>query len=306
MKGRVTMNYEVKDSSCVYAMSKNNEPILKVPNGATVIFNTKDCFGNQITTSDTKVDALDWNHINPATGPVYVEGAEPGDILKVDIKKIEIEDHYTMVTGKDMGVYGDKLTGSETRVMPIKEGKVRFSDTIEIPIRPMIGVIGVAPEEEAISCGTPGEHGGNMDCKEIKEASTLLLPVNVPGALLSMGDLHGVMGDGEVSVCGAEVPGVVTVSIEVLKNSNLPTPAIINETHVMPIASEVLLEDAITKVVEKSVGFLTKFSKMEPGEAVTFLSLASDLKICQVVDPLKTVRMEIPLDILKIKSEQLF
>lgn len=300
------MKYEIKDAHCVYAMSKNNAPILKVPNGSTVVFNTKDCFGNQIKSSDTKMDTLDWNHINPATGPVYIEDAQPGDVLKIIIEKIEIENHYTMVTGENMGVYGDKLTGSETHVMPIKEDVVHFSDTIEIPVRPMIGVIGVAPEEETISCGTPGEHGGNMDCKEITQGTTLLLPVNVPGALLSMGDLHGVMGDGEVSVCGAEVPGKVTVSIQVLKNCKLPTPTLVNETHLMPIASEVLLEDAINKVVEKSVGFLTGFSNMEPGKAVSFLSLAADLKICQVVDPLKTVRMEIPLDILKIKTEQLF
>ena len=92
------------------------------------------------------------------------------------------------------------------QIVPIHNKHVLFSNELQIPINPMIGVIGL--QKESISCGTPHDHGGNMDCKEIKEGTTLLLPVNVPGALLALGgDLHAAMGDGEIGVSGVEVAG---------------------------------------------------------------------------------------------------
>lgn len=178
---------------------------------------------------------MDWERVNPATGPVFINGAEEGDILSVKIEKIEIEESGVVICGKGMGVMGGVLQGASTKIIPIENDVAVFSKEICLPLNKMIGVIGVAPKGDAIPCGAPDLHGGNMDCKEIREGATLLLPVNVPGALLAIGDLHAVMADGEIGVSGLEVSGAVTVTVDVLKNKTLPLPVILNENHVMTL-----------------------------------------------------------------------
>ncbi|MFT9846006.1 acetamidase/formamidase family protein [Aneurinibacillus sp. REN35] len=287
--------YRVTKENLIYAMSPENDPVLRVPSGSTVVFETCDCFEDQIRSADTQFDALDWNRINPATGPVYVEGAEPGDILAVRIEKIHIANQGVMVTGPNLGVMGFDLTENHIRIVPVRNGNVVFADNLEIPVNPMIGVIGTAPAVESISCGTPGGHGGNMDCKQIREGVTLLLPVHVPGALLGLGDLHAAMADGEVAVCGVEIAGEVTVTVEVMKGRELPLPMVITDEHVITIASEVELDKASDQAVINMVNFLHEQWQVPKEEATFLLSIAGDVRICQVVDPLKTARVELPI-----------
>ncbi|MCL2323695.1 MAG: C39 family peptidase, partial [Oscillospiraceae bacterium] len=253
LQRRKLMPYVIESDHCIFSMSDKNESVISVPDGATIIFKTKDCFANQIQSADVKFDTIDWNNINPATGPIDIEGANPGDILQVIIKDVTISNQSCMLTGKDMGLSGGRLQGTFLKIMPIIDGKVKFSDKISIPVRPMIGVIGVAPKDANINCGTPGLHGGNMDCAEITAGTTLYLPVNVIGAKLAMGDLHAVMGDGEVSVCGAEIPGEVTVEVHVLKNKSLPTPLLKTDTTLMTIASAITLNEAVNLAVLNAV-----------------------------------------------------
>jgi amidase len=162
----------------------------------------------------------------------------------------------------------------------------------------MIGVIGTAPAIEEIPTGTPGQHGGNMDCKRIVEGATLYLPVHVPGALLSMGDLHAVMGDGEVIICGLEIAGEVTIRVSVIKDKILPLPLLREGEHLMTIASAETLDLAAKQATIQMHRFLTNELGLEFNEAGMLLSLVGDLRICQVVDPLMTARMELPLSIL--------
>ncbi len=287
--------YRVPRSQLVYAMSASNPPVLRVEAGASVVFETSDCFENQILSQTTEFQALDWNRINPATGPVYIEGTEPGDILVLHIDRIKVADRGVMLTGPNLGVLGDRLTENSIQILDIHDEQAQFADKFSFPINPMIGVIGTAPAGEAVACGTPGQHGGNMDCKVIREGSTLYLPVNVPGALLALGDLHAVMGDGEVSVCGLEVPGEVTVTITVKKQSTLPLPLVKSSDALYTIASEKTLDEAANSATRQMVHLLTTLGGLKPYEALNLLSLAGNLQICQVVDPLKTVRMELAL-----------
>ncbi|MGQ0513317.1 acetamidase/formamidase family protein, partial [Bacillus sp. D-CC] len=152
-------------------------------------------------------------------------------------------------TGANLGVMGEELHENTVKIVSVHNEHVLFSNELQIPINPMIGVIGTAPKEESISCGTPHDHGGNMDCKEIKEGTTLLLPVNVPGALLALGDLHAAMGDGEIGVSGVEVAGEVTVTVQIIKGKKWPLPMAIQKEKVMTIASEKLLDDAANRAV---------------------------------------------------------
>ncbi|MGG0936588.1 acetamidase/formamidase family protein [Brevibacillus centrosporus] len=291
--------YKVDKKDLIYTMSPDHSPTLHVESGSVVTFETCDCFEDQIQSADTPFGELDWNRINPASGPVFIEGAEPGDILAVHIQKIEINNRGVMVTGPNLGVMGFELQENVIKMIPIEDGKAILSDKLQVPLNPMIGVIGTAPAKEAISCGTPGDHGGNMDCKQMREGTTLLLPVNVPGALFALGDLHAAMADGEVAVCGVEIAGEVTVKLDVIKGKSWPLPMAINEEHLMTIASEKELDKAADRAVINMVRFLHDELDLPKAEATFLLSAAGDLRVCQVVDPLKTARVELPLEYAK-------
>lgn len=296
------MNYISKEHS-IYSMDKNNKSVLSVKSGEEVTFETFDCFTNQIDSGDYPFDKLDWDRINPATGPLYVEGANVGDTLKVSIKKIDFKGNATIFTGPDAGVLGDELTENTIRILKVEQDHLKFTNEIDIPINKMIGVIGTAPKDGAISCGTPDAHGGNMDCKEITEGTDLYLPVNVEGALLSLGDCHAAMGDGEVSVCGAEVPCEVTVIVTVIKHKEWPLPFLVKDGKISTLASKPTLDEASIVATKNMVHFVETYAKLTKGESIHLLSLAGNLRICQIVDPNKTVRMELPLSYLKLWND---
>ena len=289
----------IRRETAVYAMSPDNPPAAHAASGDTIIFETADCFGGQIANPSDKLGALDWSRINPATGPVFIDGAKPGDTLKVEILKISLAGQAAMVEAPGEGITGVSACEESTKILKIVDSKVVFNDAISLPIRPMIGVIGTAPETESIATGTPSFHGGNMDCKRIGEGAALYLPVNVTGALLAMGDLHAVMGDGEVCVCGAEIAGDVTVRVSVVKGQPLPLPFLVTQQHAMAIYSAEGLDAAAEGATFRMREFLIEGAKLPAHEAGMLLSLAGDLRICQAVDPNKTCRMELPLSILR-------
>ena len=288
----------IRRETAVYAMSPENAPAARVPAGETLVFETADCFGGQIVKEPDTLGALDWSRINPATGPVFVEGAEPGDTLKVEILKIDLAAQAAMVEAPGEGITGLAAQQESTKILPIEDGCAVFSDALKLPVCPMIGVIGTAPAEESIPTGTPSFHGGNMDCKRIGEGAALYLPVNVAGGLLAMGDLHAVMGDGEVCVCGAEIAGEVTVRVSVIKEQPLPLPFLVTQEHAMAIYSAEGLDAAAEGTTLRMRAFLNDQVGLAAHEAGMLLSLAGDLRICQAVDPNKTCRMEVPLSIL--------
>lgn len=289
----------IKRDTVIYAMSPDNAPAAAAKSGDTVVFETQDCFSGQITCAQDQLGSLDWSRINPAAGPLFIEGAEVGDTLKVEILRIDLAPQAAVVEMPGSGVTGRAAETENTKILPVADGKAVFNDRLTLPVCPMIGVIGTAPAEGAISTGTPDSHGGNMDCKRIGVGATLYLPVNVPGALLAMGDLHALMGDGEVCVCGGEIAGAVTVKVSVIKNAGLPLPFLTTAEHAMAIYSAPSIDAAAEGATLRMRSFLIDQVKMQPHEAGMLLSLAGDLRICQAVDPNKTCRMEVALSILE-------
>ena len=163
----------------------------------------------------------------------------------------------------------------------------------------MIGVIGVAPKEEPVNTGTPGRHGGNMDNKMVTEGATLYFPVEAEGALFGVGDAHAVMGDGEIGVSGLEVPAKITLSFDVIKNQTIPMPMLENEESWSVIASEETVDEAIQSGTRAMFDFLKSKLDLKDHETAMLMSLTGNLEICQVVDPLKTVRFVMPKSIMK-------
>lgn len=289
---------ELDDAKTLFSFDKDLEPVLKVPSGETVRIRTKDCFGNQLQGPEDQLSEIDWEAINPATGPIYVEGAVAGGALKVHIDNIELDAQTSSCTGKDEGVCGDRFSDWATHFCKVEDGKVVWDERLSIPLAPMIGVIGVAPEGEPVNCGTPGKHGGNMDNTAIAAGATLYFPVAVDGALFGCGDMHAVMGDGEVSVSGAEVAGYATVTLTALPELSVLNPLIENDTHFGIIVSAESLDKASELAVQQMVDLLASRTNESEADLVMLLSLVADVRVCQMVDPEKTVRFMVPKYVL--------
>lgn len=280
-------------------MKWDNKPAGYCKSGETVVFETRDCYDNTITSSERPLGDRE-GLSNPVTGALYVEGAEVGDILKVEIEDIKLRSWGVMRSSTTAGVFHEKYEKREAIIFQVKDNKIYFDDKLILDAEPMIGVIGTAPiEKEGVPTTTPGKHGGNMDCKKIVKGSIIYLPVNVEGGFLSMGDIHALMGDGEVFICGLEIAGEITVKVSVLKNIKLPTPFLYSRGKVMSIQSAEDLDKAGDMAAKEMFEFVKEATKQNDVRTGMLMSLLSDMAVCQVVDPLLTVRVEFPLEALE-------
>ena len=294
------MEKKLTRDNVFYAFSPELEPALRVAQGEEFVLETHDCFTGQLKSEKDLLDGLDWDRVNPATGPVFIENVEPDDVLRVDLLKVKVVDQAAMVTFPGEGVLGDKITQMETAILKYKGDHVIFKDKISIPMAPMVGVIGVAPAEGKIPNGEPAAHGGNMDCTLITEGVSVYFTANVPGALFGCGDFHAVMGDGEIVICGAESPGEIRLKAQVIPElKRLPTPFIETPDLFAAVASAGSLDQAGNDATHNMADFLTQFASLSINDAGLLMSLVGDLKVCQVVDPQKTARFEFPKWVLK-------
>ena len=227
----------VRRDHLIYAMGPGYEPVLYIKPRDTVLVETEDCFGHQVVDVGYSLDD-DFNYdcVNPATGTIFVDGAEPGDVLKIYIDEITLDSKGVTVAHKGWGPLGDQVKGSHVRIVEIEDNSALIDEN-RIPLNPMIGVIGVAPAEESVPNSTPGPHGGNLDTKEITQGATLYLPVFTRGAHLALGDLHAVMGDGEVCGTGVEIRGSVRIRVDIAADCTWNSPVVENENAFFFLAS---------------------------------------------------------------------
>jgi acetamidase/formamidase len=284
-----------------------NKPIASIKPGETVEVETWDAMGNIVSAGPTLGDALQKGirlYENPITGPIYVEGAEPGDALKIEIMNITFPDvGWTAVMPGFGGLEGWlQLSPTFTKFSKISDGKITYAlndgRTIEIPAKPFIGTIGVSPEFEAVSTVVPGRHGGNMDVPDICVGNTLYLPVAVNGALFGLGDVHAVQGDGEICGTAMEVSSKVTLRVDLEKNKNLDWPRVESKDEIMTVCSSKPLEDAVRLAFLEMIKWLEIDYGFERYDAYMFLSLAAKARIAQIVDPVYTVVAKLPKRLL--------
>lgn len=282
-----------RQDAVIYAFDKHTPPALTINSGERVCIETYDCFENQID-AEHPATGVDWARINPATGPIYINGAEPGDLLKVTIETIDIADSGVLVVGEGLGIMGHSLKGMTQKIVAIDDGHVVFNERLRIPLNKMIGVIGVAPANEPIPCGVPDTHGGNMDTRLITEGATLYLPIFNHGALFALGDFHAAMGDGEIGVSGVEISGKTVVQLDVIKGQALHHPVVENDEHITFLASKATLDEAIKAATENAVRYVHEATGLSLADATMLMSAAGHAQISQIVDPLLTARFCVP------------
>jgi amidase len=292
------MTREIPREQVFYAFSPHLKAVAEIGQGEEIILQTHDCFEGQIQSTQDLLSDLDWAHVNPATGPLYIRGAKPGDVLRVDLLEVQVGEQSSMVTVPGEGALGDMITVMETAILPRQGDQLVFKDKVRVAARPMVGVIGVAPAQGEVPNGTPGAHGGNMDCTLIAAGNRVFFTVGVEGALFGAGDMHAAMGDGEIVVCGAETPGELRFTAQVVDLPGLPTPFVETPEVVAVIYSALTLDEAASEATRRMAQFLIEIAGIPLNDAGMLMSLVGDLKICQIVDPLKTVRFEFPKAVL--------
>jgi len=280
-----------------------NKPVATIKPSETVKVETWDAISGVIKPNRTLEDVIQKGitlYKNPVTGPLYVEGAEPGDTLVVHVIDISIPNQgVTLVIPRSGGLEG-WLQKSQplTKFSKLEHGKVVFAlqngREIEISAKPFIGTIGVSPASEAIATVTPGKHGGNMDTPDICPGNKLFLPVMTKGALLGLGDVHAVQGDGEICGTAVEIPATVTIKIDLIKNKQIDWPRIESPDEIMTVCSAKPLEDAVRLAFMELIKWLEEDYGFEPYDAYMFLSLVAKIRVSQIVDPLFTVVTKLP------------
>ncbi len=290
-----------------YLWNRSHKPALRIKPGDEVFFDINDVWSWLITrkTKSADLPSIDNSKLYPLAGPVYVEGAEPGDTVTVEV--LDVQNDYWGWSGIFPGLgLLEEFKEPYLYKWELKDKRfAHFEKGIKIPIRPFCGVMGVSPPEKGgFDVMPPGRHGGNMDIRHLTKGSRVELPVWVEGALFSTGDVHAAMGDGEVCVTAIECAGSARFKFGLVKKTGLAMPrytttteAKAREYHVATgIAPDLL--DAAKLSVRNMLDFLTKTYRLKREDAYILCSVASDLRVHEVVDrPNWVVGTMIPMDI---------
>jgi acetamidase/formamidase len=281
-----------------YVWDNELEPVLTIEPGDTVIYNTREVSDGQITRESTAeaVDTFDWDRVYPLAGPIAMQGAEPGDVLEVEVLDIHTVGWGYSLIIPGFGLLAEDFPDAYVKHFDLSNGDYTlFKDDIAIPIDPFFGTMGVAPSgPEKPIIMPPGPFGGNMDTRHITKGAVLYLPVQVGGALFSCGDAHAAQGDGEVCVTGIECPMYAALRFNLIKGRSLPAPQFLTPGALTPksegagwyatMGVNTDLMEAARDSVRAMVEHISVTHSMEPVEAYVLASLVVDLKISEIVD----------------------
>lgn len=238
------------------------------------------------------------------TGPVYIEGAEPRDVLEVEIESIRLALPYALnIFLPGLGVLPNDYPYKKFKIIPLDQERMvgRFADNIEIPLRPFFGSMGVAPPKELgrISSAPPWVHTGNIDNKDLVAGTTLFIPIHEPGALFLVGDAHAAQGAGEVDVTALETALTGTFRFTVRKDMRLGWPRAETPTHLMTMGFNEDLDTAIRIALREMIDLLVQDKGLDRDEAYMLASNAVDLHITQLVDGKKGIHATVPKEIFR-------
>jgi acetamidase/formamidase len=275
-------------------------PVLRTEPGKRIEFVCNDASAGQLGPTSTVADVatLDFSRINPVNGPVYIEGAEPGDVLKVTIESFAPSGFGWTANIPGFGLLADQFTDPALKLWSYDANELApaaFSDTARVPLKPFAGTIGVALAEPGLhSIVPPRRVGGNMDIRDLAAGTTLYLPIEVAGALFSIGDTHAAQGDGEVCGTAIESPMTVVAQLDLIKQPPLATPRFTTPGPVTRHldgagyeATTGIGPDLMTgarDAVSRMIDLLSAQHALSAMEAYLLCSVAGDLRISCVVD----------------------
>lgn len=270
----------------VWGFGPEMEPALEVEPGDVVRFETNDCFTGQISSEDDLVTEIDFARVNSASGPVAVKGAEPGDSLVVELLEVKPAAKGFATIIPEFGQLIRDVRSPVTYVFDVEGDTIRMNDRISFPLRPMVGVVGVATDGEEIANGWAGRHGGNLDDHLHGPGAKLYFPVRQPGGMFAVGDMHASMGDGEICGTGVEIAGEVVARFDLLKGKQATWP--VTELPYAWVAHATTgpdLMEAVQLASEEAARLLVDQWGFTIEEAFVFLSVACDVGICQACRP---------------------
>ena len=290
--------------------SSSIPPVLRVSSGAVIEAYTKEATDGQLTPESAAADlaTLSFDPIHPLTGPVYVEGAQPGDLLAVTLHSLEVLEWGWTAIVPGFGFLADEFDEPYLETFRIGPGDdaVEFAGRFRVPLRPFAGVMGVAPAtDEMLSTIPPRANGGNMDNRHMTAGTTVYFPVQVPGALFSIGDTHAAQGDGEVSGTALEAPMRVVYELNLIEGAGaaMAEPQYETDAFYGVTAFATTLDEAARKATRYMIDYLVAEHDLSRPDAYALASLAADLRIAEVVDvPHVLVSMHMPKSVLGIEG----
>lgn len=275
-----------------YAFSRYVEPVARVKPGETVAIYTQDAFESQITRATDQPSTILGPYLNPQTGPIFVESAEPGDTLIVQIVDIEPTRDWAVsaLIPYFGGLTSTRFTKTLQESLPervwiykLHDGWLTHSLRLSFPWRPFLGTMATAPDLEAISALTPFDQGGNMDVPDTKPGNTLYLPVRVPGAYFFTGDCHAGQGDGELCGVALEITAKATLKFDLIKQKPLNAPRIESPDAYMAVGSARPMEDAARIAYSELIAWLVEMG-WDQWEAYQALTQIGGLSVGNMVD----------------------
>lgn len=285
----------VPAAEAVATFSAEQAPVAEVALGEVFECETHDCYGGQVDSEAVLRTELDMGLFDRATGPVFVRGVRRGDTIRVGIEEITVRSPGIMMLAPGLGVLGELIADAETRLVPVARGEAEIADGVTVRIRPMVGVLGVAPPTGAKPCFWPGDHGGNLDTRVLGAGTALHLRVAHDGALLGVGDLHALQGDGELGGTGIESGGSVRLRVDRSAHSG-SLPAIEHAGGLSICGSAETLEEATRRAFAEAVELMVAWHDLTWADAYRLTSIVCRTELSQMVNPLVTMRVTIPTE----------
>jgi amidase len=270
----------------VYSFSPDHTSAVEVDSGTVLVVETRDAY-DRFCRQDLDVNRYlserPSHPTNPATGPIYVQGVCPGDGLDVTIEKIELGPVGYVAAIPGIGVLGDTKITPHVASFDVRHDGVWYGEQVRLPLRPMIGVIGVAPISGAIPTAELGYHGGNLDFNDVTEGTTLHFPVAAAGGLLALGDVHASMGFCEVH-SGVNTDATVRIRVERVPDADWQSPWFETAEEVLTLGVESRLQDAIREATQAMVTYLRERLGVSYTEAIILTGAAVDIRLGQAAN----------------------
>jgi amidase len=292
----VTMQRLSRDRH-IYFLDPDAPPAITIDSGEELLVETWDAFEGlrDAAAFEAKADK------GPASGPIYVEGAVPGDALKVEllsiVPKADEGAAHMVMTGR--GFLNDDFTRPHCLSIVLDGDEAVLPCGVRLPLRPSMGFVATTPAYRQTTASDSGPYGGDIDLQELVSGSTLYLPVLVPGGLLALGDCHAVVGDGAVAGTGAECASDTLVRVTVQQGADLTGPRALTPEHFIVLSYGEDLGLAMRQATRQMVDFLVQEKGMAPYDAYTLLSLAGDIRISRTFREISSVKMLLPRAVLE-------